>query len=275
MARRKFAIFKSILSPASSEPLLTPVLQFRSHYLLASSGVSPGHALRDLKALDPQASLTLPPRAQDTFDPDNQKFLKNIQQRGRQVMIAESLARSQRDFDAFLEEKLDLNWEEQRQKIFRHFGLAQKDDSASDSLGAIARGSFGRSMRPSRQGPISFEVPSTASRSVFGRSGLVKSVIGAPATGPTSPRFFEDPSERNEGPGRRSDLRFLREKMGQYAEKVQRLNSVRLQGHAFPILHEFSEIEDIGGDVSYNARIYFSSTNYLRFLGSSSMRTKL
>lgn len=223
----------------------------KAHYLLASSGVSPGHALRDLKALDPQASLTLPPRAQDTFDPDNQKFLKNIQQRGRQVMIAESLARSQRDFDAFLEKKIDLDWEEQRQKIFQHFGLVQKDDNPNYSPGAPMRGSFGRSTKPSKQGLASSHRAPTSSRSIFGRSGLGKSVIGVPATVSTSPKLFEDPSERNGGSGSRSsDVQFLREKMGHYAEKVQRLNLARLQGYTFPILHEFSGVEKtVGGDV--------------------------
>lgn len=257
---------------------MTPVLQFRSHYLLASSGVSPGHALRDLKALDPQASLTLPPRVQDTFDPDNQKFLKNIQQRGRQVMIAESLARSQRDFDAFLEEKVDLDWEEQRQKIFQHFGLVQKDDNPNYSPGAPMRGSFGRSTKPSKQGLASSHRAPTSSRSIFGRSGLGKSVIGIPATVSTSPKLFEDPSERNGGSGSRSsDVQFLREKMGHYADKVQRLNLSRLQGYTFPILHEFSEVEKtVGGDVSYHTGISLRlSTNKPRSLGNFSMPTEL
>lgn len=225
-----------------------------SHYLLAASGVSPGHAIRDLKALDPQASISAPAKEQDSFDPDNQKFLRNMQQRGRQVMIAESLARSHRDFDVFLEEKVDLDWEEQRRKIFQHFGLTQSHDGMEESLGATMKSSAGRTMKQSRQ-PGSFLSPGQMAgsrRSVFGRSGLEKSVIGTPGTGFSRPQIFEDPAECNEGPAAHiPDFRFLREKMGHYADRVQLLNSARLQAYTFPILHEFSSVEQqAGGDVS-------------------------
>ncbi|KAJ5096250.1 hypothetical protein NUU61_005606 [Penicillium alfredii] len=224
----------------------------KAHYLLAASGISPGQALRDLKSLDPQASLAPSAKDVDSFDPDNQRFLRNIQQRGRQVMIAESLARAHRDFDAFLEERVDMDWEDQRQKIFQHFGLSQKDGSGAGDLRSTTRGAFGRSGRQSKQtAGGSAHGPSTASRrSVFGRSGLEKSVIGTPGIGLANRQLFEDPAERNEGPSAPSpDLRFLREKMGHYAEKVQQLNTIRLQGQTYPILHEFSDVEQhTGGD---------------------------
>ncbi|KAJ5778561.1 hypothetical protein N7520_001807 [Penicillium odoratum] len=217
----------------------------KAHYLLASSGITPGRTLRDLRSLDPQATLAAT-REPDTFDPDNQRYLRNVQQRGRQVMIAESLSRAQRDFDAFLEEKVDMDWEEQRQNIFHHFGLAQKDSSHGATLKSTMRGgAFGRSARQSKQAG-----PAASRRSVFGRSGLDKSVIGTPGAGLTSRQLFEDPTERSEGPSAPSpDLRFLREKMGNYAEKVQQLNVVRLQGRTYPVLHQFSEAEmQTGGD---------------------------
>jgi nuclear pore complex protein Nup93 len=57
-------------------------------------------------------------------------------------------------------------------------------------------------------------------------------------------QIFEDPAERNEGTAAHSpDLRFQREKMGHYAEKVQQLNLARLQGKCYPILDEFSYVE--------------------------------
>lgn len=222
-----------------------------SHYLLAASGISPGRALRDLKSLDPQASLAAPTKDLDNFDPDNQRFLRSIQQRGRQVMIAESLTRAHRDFDTFLEEKVDLDWEEQRQTIFHHFGLSQKDATGAGGLNATTRGGFGRSTRQSKQagaGPAN----GASRRSVFGRSGLEKSVIGTPGVGVASRQIFEDPAERNEGtPSRSPDSRFQREKMGHYAEKVQQLNLARLQQKCYPVLDEFSSVEvQHGGDVS-------------------------
>ncbi|PYH97763.1 nuclear pore protein [Aspergillus ellipticus CBS 707.79] len=218
----------------------------KAHYLLAASGVSPGHALRDLKSLDPQASMVTGLKEQELFDPDNQKFLKNIQQRGRQVMITESLSRAHKDFDSFLEEKVDMDWEEQRRKIFEHFGLAQKDDGAGG-----AKGGFGRTARPKQFNPASTTPPLSASRrSVFGRSALEKSVIGTPGTGTASIQLFEDKMDRNESVGGHSDLRFLREKMGYYADKVRLLNSARLHARTFPVLHEFSDVEGhVGGDV--------------------------
>ncbi|KAL3469117.1 Nup93/Nic96-domain-containing protein [Aspergillus californicus] len=219
----------------------------KAHYLLAASGVSPGHALRDLKALEPQASIALP-KEPDTFDPDNQKYLRHIQQRGRQVMVAESLARAQRDFDSFLDEKVDLDWEEQRHKIFKHFGLSQKEDSMGDS-----KLSFGRSTRQTNQfGSVSaYGPPGGSRRSVFGRSGLDKSVIGTPGAGKASHQLFDDSVERTESSGSQAlDTRFLREKMGYYADKVQSLNSFRLQARSFPILHEFADVEKhASGDV--------------------------
>ncbi|KAE8148846.1 putative nuclear pore protein [Aspergillus avenaceus] len=219
----------------------------KAHYLLAASGVSPGHALRGLKALDPQASVSCHSKEQESFDPDNQKFLRNIQQRGRQAMIAESLARTHRDFDMFLEGKVDLDWEEQRRRIFLYFGLAQKDDTAGDG-----KGSFGHHARhPNKSSATLGHVASGVSRrSVFGRSGLEKSVIGTPGIGTANHKFFEDSIESEGLCSQSPDLRFLREKMGHYADKVQLLNSARLRASTFPILHEFSEVESrVGGDV--------------------------
>ncbi|KAL4939548.1 hypothetical protein BDV06DRAFT_34535 [Aspergillus oleicola] len=223
----------------------TPTSSSKAHYLLAASGVSPGHALRDLKALEPQATISVPSKESDAFDPDNQKYLRNIQQRGRQVMVAESLARAQRDFDSFLEEKVDLDWEEQRHRIFKHFGLSQKDDPTGDS-----RPSFGRSTRQTNQAGAA-SAHGVSRRSVFGRSGLEKSVIGTPGTGKPSHQLFDDPMERTDGSGSQTlDLRFVREKMGYYADKVQSLISARLRSRSFPVLHEFSDVErHAGGDV--------------------------
>lgn len=259
-ARRKR---DSVFCLCSERTWLTPYLSHNSHYLLAASGISPGRTLRDLKSLDAQASVTPSARDYDTFDPDNQRFLRSIQQRGRQVMIAESLARAHRDFDAFLEEKVDMDWEEQRRKIFLHFGLSQKDGSVAGDLKSTTRGAFGRSARQSKAtGASPAHGPSTASRrSVFGRSGLEKSVIGTPGAGLASQQLFEDPAERSEGTAVHSpDFRFLREKMGHYAAKVQQLNTTRLQGQIYPVLHEFADVEQhTSGDVRSKTACYFHS----------------
>lgn len=212
------------------------------HYLLAASGISPGHALRDLKALDVQTSAPSPFKQTDDFDPDNEKFMRSVQQRGRQAMIAESLARVHRDFDSFLEEKVSMNWDDQRRKIFHHFGLSSKNDLAGGE--SLNRGSFGRTSTQAKPpGP-----PGT--RSVFGRSALEKSVIGQPGSTLTGSQLFADHGDRSDATVQSADTRFLREKMGLFVKKVGDLNVARLEDKPYPILHEFAEVEEHpGGDV--------------------------
>lgn len=216
--------------------------------MLAASGISPGHALRDLRALDSQAAVPSPFRQTNSFDPDNEKFIRNIQQRGRQAMVAESLARVHREFDNFLEEKVNLNWDEQRRKIFQHFGLSPKDDIGEDH--SLSKGSFGRTTRQSNSGTRPSGLSGT--RSVFGRSALEKSVIGPPGNPLAGSQLFMDPNDRTEVTTNQSpDTRFLREKMGYFADKVKSLNGARLDDRPFPIFHEFAAVEEhAGGDVS-------------------------
>ena len=161
-------------------------------------------------------------------------------------MISESLARVHRDFDNFLEEKVGLNWDEQRRKIYEHFGLAPRDETQ----GSTATGAFGRTTkRDNQQGR---PAASAGTRSVFGRSGLEKSVIGSPGNGFSKSSIFADGASRTDSNYAQSpDTLFLREKMGFFADKVQRLNFARLQNCPFPVLHELADVEDhAGGDVS-------------------------
>lgn len=230
------------LGAQDSRSIRQPGRDQKAHYLLAASGISPGHALRDLKALDAQTPTPNPFRQPDDFDPDNEKFMRNVQQRGRQAMIAESLARVHRDFDSFLEEKVSMNWDDQRRKIFQHFGLSSREDLAGgDSLN---RGSFGRTSTHAKPtGP-------SGTRSVFGRSALEKSVIGQPGSSLANSQLFADHSDRGEVAAPSADTRFLREKMGLFAKKVGDLNAARLEDKPYAIFHEFAEVEDHpGGDV--------------------------
>lgn len=169
-------------------------------------------------------------------------------------MIEDGLKRAQRDFDVYLEEHVDINWEEQRRKIYKHFGLAAKGNNYSDdpvnypNLGGS--GSFSRTSQRGRRSTATRPGHATPNRSVFGNSGMQKSVIGTPGVGSGNATLFADVADKNgTGPGVQDD-RSLREKQGRFAVKVQRLNAARLQERAYPILQEFADVEgQPGGEV--------------------------
>ncbi|KAI1945710.1 nuclear pore complex subunit [Ophidiomyces ophidiicola] len=225
----------------SNETPTHPGASAKAHYSLTASGITPGKVLHDLRTLDTQAPASGAVKDEEPFDPDNQKFLRRLQQRGRDAMVAESFARVRRDFDQFLEEKVNLNWDEQRQRIFEHFGLSPKSEAGSSGTTMRQGGAFGAS-KPSKFGrDLGQRQMSSTKRSVFGRSGLSKSVIGSTiASTETAPIF--SPLGSTTQP---ADTRFLREKMGHFATKVQQFNKARMQDKAFPILHEFSNIEKL------------------------------
>jgi nuclear pore complex protein Nup93 len=221
----------------------------RAHYLLAGSGVAPGTATKEFQKLerDGQAATYQPSEA---FDPDNEKYIRGLQERGRDAMIQESIDRVHRDFDAHLEESLSINFEEQKKKIMQHFGLIPKDEGALDDDGAQQdKGGFGRST--GRKPPFD-ESAKASTRSVFGRSGLEKSLIGSPAMGASTTKFFGDSTSTNGNNvplGKGQNGRYLRDKERFFLQKLQQLNEARMQEKGYPILREFAMVEDqVGGD---------------------------
>ena len=221
----------------------------RAHYLLAASGVNPGTTRRDLDSLAVQPSpgtVQQPPE----WDPDTHKFVEQLQQQSTLRMISDGLERAQRNFDAYLEENVDLNWELQRKKIYEHFGLTPKNLDASDDFadGPGGKGAFGKSMRKGRS-KMNTAGKSTLNRSIFGQSSLQKSVIGTPGMGSGNATLFADVAEKTNAPPPAQDDRFLREKQRKFAEKVQALNRARLDEVSFPVLSEFKSVEtQAGGD---------------------------
>ena len=231
------------------------------HYLLAASGVNLGATRRDLDSLANQpavnASLTQAP----DWDPDTHKYVEQLQQRQTARMVQEGLEQAQKRFDAFLEEHVDINWDLQRKRIYQHFGLTSRDEDEDDDLATpYGKGSFGHSVRKSKFGKNQSPSKSTMSRSIFGQSGLQKSVIGSPGAGSGNATIFADVSEKNGTTAQNSDDRYLRDKQRRYAGKVQALNQARLrrarirdgtrqQQPSYPILQEFLSLEDQpGGD---------------------------
>ena len=170
-------------------------------------------------------------------------------------MIAEGIERANRTFDAYLEEHVDINWEAQRKKIYEHFGLMPKvGESFSESgdyLNPGGKGGFGRSLRRGRGSNVDRPGQSTLNRSIFGNSGMQKSVIGTPGVGSGNATLFGDLEDKTGSVTPVQDNRVLRERQSQFAEKVQKLNRARLQEIIYPVLQEFSGVEgQPGGEVS-------------------------
>lgn len=224
------------------------------HYLLAASGISPGTALRDLNSFNAQTSTSTTISKPLDFDPDNGKFVRQLEQQSTLSMIAEGLNRAERDFDAFLEENVTMNWEEQRKRIYEHFGLTPKageqDDDSTVFTSSGGRGSFGRSTRRARAHGATANGHGSSTRSVFGNTGMQKSVIGTPGTGAGTATLFADVADKaGNGIGAQDD-RYVRQTLGKYAEKIQQLNAARLQEVVYPVLQELASVErEPGGEV--------------------------
>ena len=186
-------------------------------------------------------------QAPSDWDPDSHRYVEQLQQQSTLKMIEEGIARAHRNFDAYLEENVDINWDVQRKKIFEHFGLVPKGlDDASDSTPG-GTGSFGRSTRRGRKGRTDVQGKGTPTRSVFGNSGMQKSVIGTPGVGAGNATLFADVTEKKGPQPPVQEDRFTREKQGKFAERVQRLNHARLEGRVFPIFQELASVESQPG----------------------------
>ena len=218
----------------------------RAHYLLAASGVKPGASRRDIESLSSQTVAgTAQPHVPE-WDPDTSKYINQMQQQSTMKMIEEGIQRAHKNFDLFLEENVDINWELQRKKIYEHFGLAKASAGLEESTRSIAgadTGSFGRSSR--RRGGASSNRPGQDSlrRTIFGASSLQKSVIGSPSAQSGNATLFADVADKNNPPPTAQNNRFTREKQTKYAEEVQTLNQARLQELPYPVLQGFLKVE--------------------------------
>lgn len=226
----------------------------KAHYLLAASGVNPGTTRRDLDAFKVQpgvnpSDVQMPPE----WDPDTNRYMDQMQQQSTLKMIAEGIERAHRNFDAYLDENIDINWEAQRKKIYEHFGLAargsDRSQAASQPLSPRVEGSFGRSARKGRTLKGDQSTQPALGRSIFGQSSLQKSVIGTPNAGHRSASLFTDVEDRS-GQTPVSEDRFSREKQARFAEKIQALNRARLQEKSYPVFHELRNVQvQPGGEV--------------------------
>jgi nuclear pore complex protein Nup93 len=221
----------------------------KAHYLLATSGVEPGAAVRDLKYFDTQPLKQDKAQPVNVVSPDIEGYLANIQTQTTLSMIQEGLARSVRDFDSFLEENVSMEWDAQRKRIYRHFGIRNNTDGKPEQptklrSGSVAedRGGFGRSRRSKAQSTLN------VNGSKFGLAGaksLQRSVIGSvgPLGASTASPFADvQTQKRGTDASSMSFGRIVRDKENRFADKVQSLNKARLQKQAYPILHEFGSV---------------------------------
>ena len=159
------------------------VLIASRHYLLSASGVKMGSTLRDLNQFSSQGGLAAPSQAQNLFDNDVDGYISNLHSQSTLALIQEGLEQSKRDFDTFLEDNVQIEWDKQRQRIYEHFGLGRQSEdmaaSQSGAFGSTARGAFGRATgRKGRSmGPNSGA--SVNGRSTFGASAAGPPVLGA------------------------------------------------------------------------------------------------
>ena len=244
-----------------------------AHYLLAASGSNPGTTRRDLDSLAVQPPVSGNLNPHPDWDPDTHKYVEKLQQQSTLRMISEGLERAQRNFNAYLEENVDINWELQRKKIYEHFGLMPKHREAPDDLASSPgiRGSFGKSTRRGRTNNVSRAGQSTLNRSIFGQLSVQKSVIGTPEVGAGTTTLFADVAEKTGSAPTVQDDRFMREKQRKFAEKVQMMNRARLDDSTYPVLQELKGVESQpGGEVSIRAFWTLSVTNWDNSVQSSS-----
>lgn len=208
----------------------------RAHYLLAGSGVAPGKAYKDFQALDGDLSgLEKLPRPSLVDDRD--AYLKGLQTKGREAMMKESMQRVYREVDAYIEQSLGIDFEEQKVRIMEHFGLLARDESASGH----DKSAFGKSR--------SIKKSDSTTRSVFGRSAAEKSLIGVPGTGlGTTSLFGGDSAAASTGQTnliKNQTMRDLRDKERLFVEQIQQLNQDRMAGKSFPVMQNFESVERV------------------------------
>ncbi|KAF9697162.1 hypothetical protein EKO04_004857 [Ascochyta lentis] len=214
-----------------------------AHYLLSASGVKMGSTLRDLNQFSSQAGYGASVSAPNVFDSDVDGYISNLHSQSTLALIQEGLEQSKRDFDTFLEDNVQIEWDKQRQKIYEHFGLGRQSEEMAASQStfgstATARGAFGRSTRKGRSmGPRG---AAANGASTFGASSGGPPVIGLSQ----SVLNGRDSSEKSGFGGQSGPQdRHVRDKQEKFMDEVKNLNDARQREGPFSVLHAFSGVE--------------------------------
>ncbi|KAL1609859.1 nuclear pore complex subunit [Paraconiothyrium brasiliense] len=236
-------IARKVRNLGQGGPSATQAQDRTAHYLLSASGVKLGSTLRDLNQFSTQAGVGATAPTSNLMDADVDSYIANLHSQSTLALIQEGLEQSKRDFDAFLEDNVQIEWDKQRQRIYEHFGLGRQSEELAASqatfAGGVTRGAFGRSTRKGR---------SMGTKSVNGTSF-------AASTGPPVIGSIMSPSQKNTTKGDSADKSILlagqtgfgdrhtREKQERFMGAVKRLNVSRQTEQTFPILDEFEKIE--------------------------------
>jgi nuclear pore complex protein Nup93 len=203
-----------------------------------------GSTLRDLNQFSSQGGLAPPGQAQNLFDNDVDGYISNLHSQSTLALIQEGLEQSKRDFDTFLEDNVQIEWDKQRQRIYEHFGLGrQSEDMAASqaAFGSTAHGAFGRSTRKGRSmGPGA----SVNGKSTFGASAAGPPVLGA-SQSVLGGREASDRSVMGGQVGPQD--RYARDKQEKFMDEVKKLNEARQRENTFSVLHAFSDVEKAAG----------------------------
>lgn len=217
------------------------ILTNARHYLLSASGVKMGSTLRDLNQFSSQAGYSANVSAQNVIDSDVDSYISNLHSQSTLALIQEGLEQSKRDFDTFLEDNVQIEWDKQRQKIYEHFGLSRQCEemaASQSTFGSTARGAFGRSTRKNRY--MESRGPGTNGASTFGASSGGPPVIGHSQ----SVLNGRDLSEKSGLSGQSGPQdRHVRDKQEKFMDEVKNINDARQRESPFSVLHAFSGVE--------------------------------
>lgn len=178
-----------------------------------------------------------------------QSYLNSRKEQNILSSIEEGMQRISRDFDSYVAKNVTMEWDIQKERIFRHFGLFPDSTGDTDRLGMSTLGTstFGRSVRTGGVGKDGVY----GSSSVWTRS-IVTSILGRPTQAPTGSNFADvDPSMLL------TASRPVQLRQQNYAGVVRKLNEASLSGSPYPIMNKLEEVTASSGSdvVSYHNQL--------------------
>ncbi|KAF2191023.1 NIC-domain-containing protein [Zopfia rhizophila CBS 207.26] len=241
-------IARKVRNLGSGGPSADQTQDRAAHYLLSASGVKIGSTLRDLNQFSTQAGVGSAGPTTNILDGDVDDYMSNLHSQSTLALIQEGLEQSKRDFDSFLEENVQIEWDAQRKRIYEHFGLAKQSENLAASqstFGSTVHGAFGRSTRKGRSMGAAAASTNGASFGASGAPPVIGSVMSPYQRRGLNGQDILDKSVAAAQIG--PEDRLIRDKQEKFAEKIKELNVKRIEDTPFPILHTFSEVETQSG----------------------------